>query len=430
MRHKKYKQLLSSLTVVSVLTVTSFSPSALATISPDPEAEQRKQTMYESIFVGSDSIDGALFDLESILGDLTDIGSTVGGLFGEILDGGDIRAPITDLIEETGLEALFGSLNDFIADFGTYIEDDFFGLVEDLTGIDIGTEVTEILGSLGLPDPNELADQIDDALRGITGGNEGEAELAKIDAGYEGYGSAQASYAVRDRINRKAIEDVAREQAKSSALSAAGQEKLQQQQKLAATTFETMRTLSELDQDAVNTTANLATNSITVQGDSEQLAEESEQTDVSQNILRNLSEQAALSANLASKTNQALSNISNQQANQAAQLGQLGQFMLTQVNQETTAQTTRAMSLQLQADLAQAKRREETYQKREKASTSISLRRYASLGQFGGSSAKYGTGKEQGNNPNENNEELSPSPWWEKPGLWFEEQVEPFEGDI
>lgn len=421
MRHKKYKRFLSTLTVVSVLKVTSFSPSALATISPDPEAEQRKQTMYESIFVESDSIDGALFDLESILGDLSDMSSTVGGLFGEILEGGDIRAPITDLIEETGLEALFGSLNDFIADFGTYIEDDFFGLVEDLIGIDIGAEVTEILGSLGLPDPNELADQIDDALRGIAGGNEGEAELAKIDAGYEGYGSAQASYAVRDRINRKAIEDVAREQAKSSALSAAGQEKLQQQQKLAATTFETMRTISQLDQDVVNTTANLATNSITVQGGSEQLAEESQQTDVSQNILRNLSEQAAISANLASKTNQALSNLSNQQANQAAQLGQLGQFMLTQVNQETTAQATRAMSLQLQADLAQAERREEAYKKREKASTLIMVRRYSALAQFGGSSAQYGTGEEEGNNPNQNNEELSPSPWFEVAGSWFEE---------
>jgi len=97
MRHKKYKRILSTLTVVSVLKLTSFSPSALATISPDPEAEQRKQTMYESIFVESDSIDGALFDLESILGDLSDMSSTVGGLFGEILEGGDIRAPITDL---------------------------------------------------------------------------------------------------------------------------------------------------------------------------------------------------------------------------------------------------------------------------------------------------------------------------------------------
>ena len=292
-----------------------------------------------------------------------------GGLFGILTDGSDPRSMVSDALEQVGLSGIFGGIDEFLTEVGTYIEGDLWGVAEKALGVEVNQDV---MGMLGLPDPNQILGEIEAALRGEKYGANGELpgeSSLQLEAGLEGYNNPTYSFLLKKRLESYSLYEQS-DQLADQALSLEGQERIKKQQTVAANASELIRNLAQADQDMVGATESLANNSL-------DLSNDSESTDVTQNIMRNQSTQLTYQT-------QALANQSAQMANQSAQMSQIGSLQQQQVMQGYDAQITRAYQSKLLSDLAKQEQQKSTVQRRHNVAASRRAQMQGAISGFGG----------------------------------------------
>ena len=370
----------SSVLIVSLIPLESVE----ASVQPLPEkeeviiepsntpetAEARSQSLVEDFKTIISEDFGFLQEVGTFIEGLTD----TGGLFGILTGGSDSRSIVSDALEQVGLSEIFGGINEFLTEVGTYIEGDLWGVAEKALGIEVNRDV---MGMLGLPDPNQILGEIEAALRGEKYGANGELpgeSSLQLEAGLEGYGNPKYSFLLEKRLESYSLYEQS-DQLADQALSVEGQERIKKQQTAAANVNKLIQNLAQADQDMVAASESLANDSL-------DLSNDSESTDVTQNIMRNQSTQLTYQT-------QALVNQSAQMANQSAQMAQIGALQQQQVMQGYDAQITRAYQSKLLSDLAKQEQRKATVERRQNVAASRRAQMQGAISGFGGTIGNF-----------------------------------------
>jgi len=282
MRHRTRKRTLTlMLTAVSLFSVgTGRAVYAQATPPINPNADSPVDDLdLSDVDLGDgglDDIEGAAEDIETITDDvdaaiqdqLSDIGGTIEDATGDILDGNDTIGQVQDAFDAVesvqdafaSLQETFSSIFDinrlfdlFNLDLFDIFEDPLGGLSTSGEGGAGGNTVEISTGALGLPDPKQIEQEIENAQPSAF------EEVAATKTG--GSGSPVIKRDLVTQFEREMTDEVADQ----TALTEEGQQKLRENAEAAKTALET----------------------------SQELAADSEGQDVSQNILRNLSAQIA-----------------------------------------------------------------------------------------------------------------------------------------
>ena len=279
MRHHNTQQMLV-LTAVSLLSISLHSAIyAQGTAPLNPNADDPTEDVnLNDVDTGDrplEDIEDTANDIETVTDDvdaaiedqLDDIGNTVEDTAGDLLDESDALSDVDDAFDTieavqdafSSLQQLFSSIFDIDRLFDR-LNLDLFDIFEDpLGGIanpsgDDGANTVEIsTGALGLPDPKQFEQEIENVQTSAF------EEVAATQTG--GDGSPVIKRDLVTQFERSMTDEVADQ----TALTEEGQQKLRDNAEAAKTALET----------------------------SQQLAANSEEQDVSQNILRNLSAQIA-----------------------------------------------------------------------------------------------------------------------------------------
>ena len=378
------KQIINSVFVAGFF-IASFIPSESveATVLPPSDEEELEEIFEDASPQTPEERSQSLIDEFSTVvsedfGFLSEVGTFIegvmdsGGLFGTIFGGADPRSMVSDALEQVGLTGVFGGIDEFLTEVGTYIN--IWGAMEKALGIELDMD---IIGVLGLPDPNETLAQIEAALRGEVYGANGELpgeSYYNLEAGLEGYRDPTYSFLLQKRLESYSLYDQTTALADQT-LSSQGQESIKKQQISVANSGELIRNLAKADQDMVGGTESLA-------DDSRTLSDDSENTDVTQNIMRNQSTQMTYQT-------QALANQSAQMANQSAQLSELGSLSQQQLMLGYDAKITRAYQSKILSDIAKQEQRKGTRRRRENVAASRRSQMQGAISGFGGTIGSF-----------------------------------------